>query len=173
MGKKAPLSALYTANLRNARNTDYYTLKDGEQVWEPHFLFHGFRYVELSGFPGIPSEDMVTGIVIHSEIPATGSFECSDPLINQLQHNIVWGQKGNFVEVPTDCPQRDERLGWTGDAQVFIRTAMFNMNVAGPVSGWVIRGSSAQSVCLGARRWRASLGRCRCDLSMDNLSVPC
>jgi alpha-L-rhamnosidase len=132
-----PDGTLYTANLRNARNTDYYTLKDGEQVWEPHFLFHGFRYVELSGFPGIPSEDMVTGIVIHSEIPATGSFECSDPLINQLQHNIVWGQKGNFVEVPTDCPQRDERLGWTGDAQVFIRTAMFNMNVAGFFTKWV------------------------------------
>ena len=128
---------LYTANLRTARNTDYYTLKGGgEEVWEPHFLFHGFRYVELLGFPGIPTEETITGIVIHSDIPLTGTFECSDPLINQLQHNIVWGQKGNFVDVPTDCPQRDERLGWTGDAQVFIRTAAFNMNVAGFFTKW-------------------------------------
>ena len=128
---------LYTANLRTARNTDYYTLKgSGEEVWEPHFLFHGFRYVELLGFPGTPTEETITGIVIHSDIPPTGTFECSDPLINQLQHNIVWGQKGNFVDVPTDCPQRDERLGWTGDAQVFIRTAAFNMNVASFFTKW-------------------------------------
>ena len=132
-----PDGTLYTENLRSARNTDYYTLKGGEEeVWEPHFLFHGFRYVELSGFPGIPTEESVTGIVIHSDIPPIGTFECSDPLINQLQHNIVWGQKGNFVDVPTDCPQRDERLGWTGDAQVFIRTAAFNMNVAGFFTKW-------------------------------------
>ncbi|MGZ9224662.1 MAG: family 78 glycoside hydrolase catalytic domain, partial [Anaerolineales bacterium] len=132
-----PDGTLYTANLRTARNTDYYTLKGGEEeVWEPHFLFHGFRYVELLGFPGIPTEETVTGIVIHSDIPPTGTFECSDRLINQLQHNIVWGQKGNFVDVPTDCPQRDERLGWTGDAQVFIRTAAFNMNVAGFFTKW-------------------------------------
>jgi len=132
-----PDGTLYTANLRTARNTDYYTLKGaGEEVWEPHFLFHGFRYVELLGFPGTPTEETVTGIVIHSEMLKTGTFECSDPLINQLQHNIVWGQKGNFVDVPTDCPQRDERLGWTGDAQVFIRTAAFNMNVAGFFTKW-------------------------------------
>jgi len=132
-----PDGTLYTANLRTARNTDYYTLKGGEEeVWEPHFLFHGFRYVELLGFPGIPTEETVTGIVIHSDIPPTGTFECSDPLISQLQHNIVWGQKGNFVDVPTDCPQRDERLGWTGDAQVFIRTAAFNMNVARFFTKW-------------------------------------
>ncbi|HMD80023.1 MAG TPA: family 78 glycoside hydrolase catalytic domain, partial [Anaerolineales bacterium] len=128
---------LYTANLRTARNTDHYTLKGGgEEVWEPHFTFHGFRYVELLGFPGTPTEETLTGIVIHSEMALTGTFECSDPLINQLQHNIVWGQKGNFVDVPTDCPQRDERLGWTGDAQVFIRTAAFNMNVAGFFTKW-------------------------------------
>ena len=133
-----PDGTLYTANLRTARNTDYYTLKGGEdEIWEPHFLFHGFRYVELLGFPGIPTGETVTGIVIHSDLTPTGTFECSDPLINQLQHNIVWGQKGNFVDVPTDCPQRDERLGWTGDAQVFIRTAMFNMNVAGFFTKWI------------------------------------
>ena len=132
-----PDGTLYTANLRTARSTDHYTLKGGEEeVWEPHFTFHGFRYVELLGFPGIPTEETVTGIVVHSEIPPIGTFECSDPLINQLQHNIVWGQKGNFVDVPTDCPQRDERLGWTGDAQVFIRTAAFNRNVAGFFTKW-------------------------------------
>jgi alpha-L-rhamnosidase len=132
-----PDGTIYTANLRSARNNDYYTLKGGvEEVWEPRFLFHGFRYVELSGFPGIPTEETITGIVVHSDMPQTGMFECSDPLINQLQHNIVWGQKGNFVDVPTDCPQRDERLGWTGDAQVFIRTAAFNMNVASFFTKW-------------------------------------
>ncbi len=132
-----PDGTLYTTNLRTARSTDYYTLKGGEdEVWEPHFTFHGFRYVELSGFPGIPTEETLTGIVVHSEIPLIATFECSDPLINQLQHNIVWGQKGNFVDVPTDCPQRDERLGWTGDAQVFARTAAFNMSVAGFFTKW-------------------------------------
>ena len=132
-----PDGTLYTTNLRTARNTDHYTLKgEGEEVWEPHFLFHGFRYVELLGFPGVPTEETIIGFVIHSEMPSTGMFECSDPLINQLQHNIVWGQKGNFVDVPTDCPQRDERLGWTGDAQVFIRTAAFNMNVASFFTKW-------------------------------------
>jgi alpha-L-rhamnosidase len=132
-----PDGTLYTENLRTARSTDYYTLKgDGEELWEPLFTFHGFRYVELLGFPGVPTEEAVTGIVIHSEMPSIGTFECSDPSINRLQHNIVWGQKGNFVDVPTDCPQRDERLGWTGDAQVFIRTAAFNRNVAGFFTKW-------------------------------------
>ena len=132
-----PDGALYTANLRSARNTDYYTLRGGEEeTWEPHFLFHGFRYVELLGYPGTPTAETVIGIVVHSDMPQTGTFECSDPLINQLQHNIAWGQKGNFVDVPTDCPQRDERLGWTGDAQVFIRTAAFNRNVAGFFTKW-------------------------------------
>ena len=73
----------------------------------------------------------MTGIVLHSDMKQTGTFECSDPLVNQLQHNIEWGQRGNFVDVPTDCPQRDERLGWTGDAQVFVRTAAFNFDVSG------------------------------------------
>jgi alpha-L-rhamnosidase len=132
-----PDGTLYTINLRTARNIDHYTLKGNEaEIWEPHFTFHGFRYVELLGFPGVPTEETITGIVIHSEMSPTGTFECSDPLINQLQHNIVWGQKGNFVDVPTDCPQRDERLGWTGDAQVFIRTAAFNMNVASFFTKW-------------------------------------
>jgi alpha-L-rhamnosidase len=132
-----PEGSLYTANLRTARQTDYFTLKgDGEETFEPHFTFHGFRYVEVSGLAGKPERDLLTGVVMHSALPVTGSFECSDPLLNQLQHNILWGQKGNFVDVPTDCPQRDERLGWTGDAQAFIRTATFNMDVGGFYTKW-------------------------------------
>jgi alpha-L-rhamnosidase len=129
---------LYTANLRNAKQTVQYTLRgDGLETYEPRFTFMGFRYAAVDGFPGEPTLDALTGVVIHSDIPPTGAFECSNPLINQLQHNIVWGQKGNFVDVPTDCPQRDERLGWTGDAQVFIRTACFNRDVAGFFTRWL------------------------------------
>jgi alpha-L-rhamnosidase len=106
-------------------------------VFEPHFTFQGFQFIAVEGFPGEPSVDNFTGIVLHSDTPPTGTFECSNPLINQLQHNIVWGQKGNFVDVPTDCPQRDERLGWTGDTQVFIRTACYNMDVAAFFTKWL------------------------------------
>jgi alpha-L-rhamnosidase len=97
----------------------------------------GFRFVEVTGFPGELTADNLTGIVIHSDMEVTGKYESSNPLINQLQHNIQWGQKGNFVDVPTDCPQRDERLGWTGDAQAFCRTAAYNMNVAAFFSKWL------------------------------------
>jgi alpha-L-rhamnosidase len=128
----------YTANLRGARQTVRYTLRgDGEEVFEPHFSFQGFRYVAVDGFPGELSLEALTGIVIHSDMRVTGRFETSNPLLNQLQHNIVWGQKGNFLDVPTDCPQRDERLGWTGDAQVFSRTAAFNMDVASFFTKWL------------------------------------
>ncbi len=115
----------YTANYRGARSTDYFTLSGEEDVFEPTFTFHGFQYIELSGLETPPTTDTLTGIVIHSDLEETGTFECSDPLLNQLQHNIKWGWKGNSLDVPTDCPQRDERLGWTGDAQVFCRTASF------------------------------------------------
>lgn len=131
---------LYTENLRLARQTTRYTLKgstDADEVFEPHFTFQGFRYVAVEGFPGEPTPDNFVGVVIHSDTPPTGTFECSHLLINQLQHNIVWGQKGNFVDVPTDCPQRDERLGWTGDTQVYIRTACFNMNVPTFYTKWL------------------------------------
>jgi alpha-L-rhamnosidase len=128
----------YTANLRTAEATDTYTLKGGgEETFEPRFTFHGFRYVKVEGFPGTPTPAAITGIVVHSDMPRTGTWVSSDPMLNQLYHNIVWGQKGNFVGVPTDCPQRDERLGWTGDAQVFSRTAAFDFDVAGFFTNWL------------------------------------
>ena len=128
----------YTENLRTAQQLDSYTLKgSGEETFEPRFTFHGFRYVKVEGYPGTPPADAITGIVVHSDMQRTGSLVTSDTMLNQLYHNIVWGQKGNFVGVPTDCPQRDERLGWTGDAQVFARTAAFNYDVAGFFDNWL------------------------------------
>jgi alpha-L-rhamnosidase len=128
----------YTENLRSARQTDTYILRGGDaEVFEPHFTFHGFRYVAVDGFPGELTLENLTGVVIHSDIRPTGRFESSNAVLNQLQHNIVWGQKGNFLDVPTDCPQRDERLGWTGDAQAFARTASFNFDVAGFYTRWL------------------------------------
>jgi alpha-L-rhamnosidase len=126
-----PDGTIYTTNLRGAKATDFYTLAGrGQEVYEPTFTFHGFRYVELVGYPGVPNKDAVRGIVVSSDNTRTGDFECSNPLVNQLQSNIFWGQRGNYLEIPTDCPQRDERLGWMGDAQIFARTATFNNDVA-------------------------------------------
>jgi alpha-L-rhamnosidase len=140
-----PDGTIYTANLRSAKCTDLYICNGrGIEVYEPRFTYHGFRYVELSGLPKKPALDTITGIVLHSDTPPTGKFECSDPLINKLQSNIVWGQRGNFFSVPTDCPQRDERLGWMGDAQIFIRTAAFNMDVSRFFTKWMIDVEDAQ-----------------------------
>jgi len=109
-----------------------YTLSGrGEETFEPHFTFQGFRYVAIDGYPGSLAPADLTGVVLHSDLAVSGEFSTSNALLNQLQHNIVRGQKGNFVDVPTDCPQRDERLGWTADAQVFSPTAAFNMDVQG------------------------------------------
>lgn len=128
----------YTANLRGAKCTDTYIFaEDGEVVYEPTFTFHGFRYLQLIDFEENPALEDVTGVVIYSDMKPTGTFTCNNELINQLQHNIQWGQKGNFLDVPTDCPQRDERLGWTGDAQVFAPTAGFNFDVAGFYTKWM------------------------------------
>lgn len=128
----------YTENLRSADCILNYTLSGtGEEIYEPTMTFMGFRFLEITGFPGELTEDNITAVVIHSDMKTTGKYESSDPLLNQLQHNIIWGQKGNFLDVPTDCPQRDERLGWTGDAQAFVRTASFNYDVASFFTKWL------------------------------------
>jgi alpha-L-rhamnosidase len=128
----------YTDNLRSAQQTIRYTLKGGgEESYEPHFTFQGFRYVAVSGYPGKLTPASLTAVAIYTDMAPTAEFATSKPLINQLEHNIQWGQKGNFLDVPTDCPQRDERLGWTGDAQVFSPTAAFNMDVAAFFSKWM------------------------------------
>ncbi|MFA7368591.1 MAG: glycoside hydrolase family 78 protein [Kiritimatiellales bacterium] len=131
---------LYTENYRSAKSTDCYTAAEtGRISWTPVFTFHGFQYVELSGLPaGVkPEKDWVKGIVLHSALPRTGTFESSHEKLNRLQSNIVWGQRGNFLDIPTDCPQRDERLGWTGDAQVFCPTAMFNYDCHAFWKSWL------------------------------------
>lgn len=128
----------YTTNLRTAKQEAVYILKGGdEETFDTHFTFYGFRYVKIEGFKGTLKPDQLKAIALYSSMKTTGSFECSNPLINQLQQNIQWGQKDNFVDVPTDCPQRDERLGWTGDAQVFSNTAAFNMRVDNFFSKWL------------------------------------
>lgn len=137
---------IYTTNLRAAKATDIFILKGGrEEVFQPHFTFHGFRYIELTGFPGKPSLDAIRGFAINTDLPVTGTFSCGDAMVNQLQSNIVWSQRGNFISVPTDCPQRDERLGWMGDAQIFVRTAAFNMDVASFMTKWMIDVEDGQS----------------------------
>ena len=125
-----PDGTVYTANLRGANATDFYVFgTNGSVVFQPRFTFHGFRYVELRGLSVPPTLSSVTGIVVHSDIPPTGAFACSSSLVNQLYRNILWGQKGNYLEVPTDCPQRDERMGWTGDTEFFVPTAAYNFDV--------------------------------------------
>ena len=129
----------YTINLRSARAVDTYVLKgSGEEVWEPRFTFHGFRYVQVSGLKEKPTADAITGIALYSDSPEASSFECSNPIVNKIQENIVWGQRSNYLEVPTDCPQRDERLGWTGDTQVFIRTGCYNQDVSEFFTKWMV-----------------------------------
>ena len=129
---------LFTDNLQGAKATDVYILKgEGVEIFEPHFTFHGFRYVKIEGISGQLSPDQITGIVVHSDVRPTGSFSCSNPLINQLQHNIQWSQKDNFLDIPTDCPQRAERLGWTADIQVFSMTGAFNFGTAAFYTKWL------------------------------------
>ena len=130
---------IYTTNLRGARATDSYICKGGaEETWQPRFTYHGFQYVEVTGLKTKPTEDTVTGIALSSDTPVTGSFLCSDPMLNQLYRNITGTQRANFIDIPTDCPQRDERLGWTGDAQVYIRTATLNTDVESFFTKWLI-----------------------------------
>lgn len=131
---------LYTANYRSAHSTAYYTpAETGAISWHPAFTFFGFRYVELTGLPeGVkPKADWVTGVVLHSAFHQSGRFTSSHKLLNKLQENITWGQRGNYLDIPTDCPQRDERLGWTGDAQVFCPTSLFNYDVQSFWMSWL------------------------------------
>jgi alpha-L-rhamnosidase len=136
--------SLYTENLRTARQTDEYLTPGGPRVLEPRFTLHGFRYAEISGYPGDPDPADLTAAVVHSDIEAAGAFECSEGWLNRLFANIDWGQRGNFISVPTDCPQRDERIGWLGDAQVFARTACYNRDVAAFFAKWLDDVADAQ-----------------------------
>ncbi|MEN6384989.1 MAG: family 78 glycoside hydrolase catalytic domain [Phycisphaerales bacterium] len=133
-----PDGTIYTTNLRCAAATDTYICKgDGQEIWQPCFTFHGFQYVELTGLDKKPELDMITGLAMSSDTPAVGTFECSDPMINKLQSNIVWTQRANFIDIPTDCPQRDERLGWTGDAQIYINTACYQNDMQAFFTKWL------------------------------------
>lgn len=129
---------LYTDNLRGAAQTNRYILAGNDsETYEPRFTFQGFRYVGIKGYPGKLNANDISAVVLHSDMATTGNWKSSNALLNQLYSNISWGQRGNFLDVPTDCPQRDERLGWTGDAQVFAPTAAFNMDVAGFFAKWL------------------------------------
>ncbi len=130
----------YTENYRGARAKYCYLCKDGVQSYKPKLTYYGFRYIRIDRFPGgadLAKPENFTAVVLHSHMARTGHISCSDPLLNKLFDNIVWGQKGNFVDVPTDCPQRDERLGWTGDAQAFIRTACLNFDAEKFYTKWL------------------------------------
>lgn len=127
----------YNANYRSAKAEIHYTCRDGLQTWHPMLTFFGFRYIKLAKFPGEVKPEQFTAIVVYSDIQKTGSLSCGRPEVNQLFSNIFWGQKGNFLDVPTDCPQRDERLGWTGDAQAFVKTASYNYDVEKFFKKWL------------------------------------
>lgn len=136
---------LYTATLRSAKATDYYVLKGGnEEIYSQRFTYHGFRYIEVSGLDYEPKEDTIMGLVANSSQPETGNFESSNDMVNKLWSNIFWSQRGNYFSVPTDCPQRDERLGWAGDAQVFLRTASYNMDIMSFFNKWLVDVRDAQ-----------------------------
>ncbi|MBN1853308.1 MAG: family 78 glycoside hydrolase catalytic domain [Pirellulales bacterium] len=141
-----PDGTLYTTNLRGARATDVYICRGDEngRWWQPRFTFHGFQYIEITGYPARPTIDDILGIPLTSNTPIVGHFECSDPMINQLLSNIYWTQAANFIDIPTDCPQRDERLGWTGDAQIYVRTASLIADIQSFFTKWLIDLDDAQ-----------------------------
>ena len=130
----------YTENYRSAKAKYLYFCKDGAQRYKPKLTFYGFRYIRVDRFPcgaEHAAQENFTAIAVHSDMKRTGYLSCSDPLLNKLFENVIWGQKSNFLDVPTDCPQRDERLGWTGDAQVFIRTACLNFDAERFFTKWL------------------------------------
>ncbi len=141
----SPDGNIYTVNLRTARATDTYICKGGGvETWEPRFTFHGFQYIEVTGLDAKPDQDTVVGIPLSSDTPVVGAFSCSDAMLNQLHNNIYWTQRANFIDIPTDCPQRDERLGWTGDAQVYVRTATLSTDVEAFFTKWLVDLDDAQ-----------------------------
>jgi len=134
--------AIYTRPLRGAKSTDVYTLAGRDvETWEPRFTIHGFRFAEITGWPGDIAAAVASGDIVarvyHTDMERTGWFESSNPLVNRLHENVLWSMRGNFVDIPTDCPQRDERVGWTGDIQVFAPTAAFLYDVSGMLSSWL------------------------------------
>ncbi len=137
--------SFYVTNLREARCIDTYICRgDGEEVYVPRFTFHGFQYVEISGLDAPPAEDTIVGLALSSDTDVAGEFACNDAMLNKLHSNIYWTQRSNFIDIPTDCPQRDERLGWTGDAQVYIRTATLNTDVQAFFNKWLVDLADAQ-----------------------------
>ncbi|MCA9263388.1 MAG: family 78 glycoside hydrolase catalytic domain, partial [Planctomycetales bacterium] len=130
---------LMTENLRKARATDIYICsgKPQGETFQPRFTFHGFQYVEVSGLTSPPTLESVTGLVLHSDTPRVSSFSCSDSMVNRLFQNVVWTQRANFLDLPTDCPQRDERMGWTGDAQAYVATAAYNADIGAFYTKWL------------------------------------
>ena len=140
-----PDGTIYTLNLRSATATDRYICRGGGvETWIPRFTHHGFQYLEVTGLKQKPGPNDVVGIVLSSDTPAAGEFDCDDPMLNQLCSNIRWTQRANFIEIPTDCPQRDERLGWTGDAQIYVRTASLNADVQAFFDKWLADLDDAQ-----------------------------
>jgi alpha-L-rhamnosidase len=140
-----PDGTIYVTNLRGARTIDTYICKGGGlETWEPKFTFHGFQYIEVSGLGKKPSADDLVGIAISSATPEVGKIETSDAMLNKLVSNAWWTQKMNFIDVPTDCPKRDERLGWTGDAQAYIRTAAMLSDVQPFFTKWLVSLDDAQ-----------------------------
>src|SRR6185436_10460514 len=136
--------------LRTALAINRYTLRgDDVETWEPSFTFHGFRYAEIDRWPGELRPEDVVAVVLHSDLERTGWFECSDVLLNRLHENVVWSMRGNFLDLPTDCPQRDERLGWTGDIQVFAPTASFLYDTAGFLQSWLADLAAEQTAAGG------------------------
>lgn len=132
-----PDGTINVSNLRRAKATDIYILKgEGVEVYEPRFTYHGFRYVEVIGFPGVPSINNLQGVSVHTDVEPTGGFACSNPLINEIHKVIVWSQLSNLMGVPTDCPQRDERMGWMGDAQLTAEEAIYNFDMADLYTKW-------------------------------------
>jgi alpha-L-rhamnosidase len=140
-----PDGTAYTFNLRGALATDTYICRGGgTETWEPRFTYHGFQYVEITGLKTKPGKNTVIGLALSSATADTGKFECSDPMLNRLERNTYWTQRANFIDVPTDCPQRDERLGWMGDAQVYVRTATLHEDVQAFFTKWLVDVDDAQ-----------------------------